>query len=80
MMTDLKIENFRIHKCTEIKNIGNMLAIVGKNDIGKSSVLEAMEFHFSGVGFADDDKNDATKEVKISTTINGHYSCEPPRV
>lgn len=79
MMTDLKIENFRIHKCTEIKNIGNMLAIVGKNDIGKSSVLEAMEIHFNGTGFADDDKNDTTKKVQISTTINGHHSCEPPK-
>lgn len=63
MLTKVIIDNFRIHQHTEIPNIGEILAIVGKNDVGKSSVLEAMNMHFNNIAFSDEDKNDPTKDI-----------------
>lgn len=50
-LTKIHIQNFRIHKDTNIfageKNIGNLLVLVGKNDIGKTSVLKALDVFFN---------------------------------
>lgn len=50
-LTKIHIQNFRIHKDTNIfadgNNIGNLLVLVGKNDIGKSSILKALDVFFN---------------------------------
>jgi predicted ATP-dependent endonuclease of OLD family len=48
-LTKLKLENFRGYAgetCVEIDT--NLTAIIGKNDIGKSTILEALDIFFNG--------------------------------
>ncbi len=58
-LTKIHIQNFRIHKNTNIfseeKNIGNLLVLVGKNDIGKSSILKALDVFFNEQEVGSDD-------------------------
>lgn len=39
----VKIKNFRGYRTETIIPISNLTAFIGKNDVGKSSVLEALE-------------------------------------
>lgn len=63
-ITSVKIKNFRSYKNeTEIK-FGNLTAFVGKNDIGKSTVLEALDIFFNeNNGPIKLDKDDINKEA-----------------
>jgi predicted ATP-dependent endonuclease of OLD family len=60
----VKIENFRSYK-DEVKiEFGNLTAFVGKNDIGKSTVLEALDIFFNcGSGLIKLDKDDINKQA-----------------
>jgi AAA15 family ATPase/GTPase len=40
------IEGFRCHSTQMVFNFSDLTAIVGKNDSGKSSILEALQFFF----------------------------------
>jgi AAA15 family ATPase/GTPase len=44
-LSSLKIENFRMLENLEIKRLGNVNLIVGKNNSGKSTVLEALRVY-----------------------------------
>ena len=44
-LTNLKIQNFRLLKDVEIQQLGRVNLIVGKNNAGKSSVLEALRIY-----------------------------------
>lgn len=44
-LSSLKIENFRMLENLEIKKLGNVNLIVGKNNSGKSTVLEALRVY-----------------------------------
>jgi predicted ATP-dependent endonuclease of OLD family len=58
----LKIKNFRSYK-EEVKiDIGDLTAFVGKNDIGKSSILEVLDIFFNeNKGVIKIDKDDINK-------------------
>ena len=58
----IKIKNFRSYK-DEVKiDIGDLTAFVGKNDIGKSSILEAFDIFFNeNKGVIKIDKDDINK-------------------
>jgi Predicted ATP-dependent endonuclease of the OLD family len=58
-IVSLKIENFRGYKnLTEIK-FDDLTVFVGKNDVGKSTILEALDIFFNdGKGSVKIDKND----------------------
>ena len=57
MLTHIQLTNFRIHKSTDINIVDTFSALVGKNDIGKSSVLEALDILCnSGKSISEDDK------------------------
>ena len=58
-IVSLKIKNFRGYKdLTEIK-FDNLTVFVGKNDIGKSTILEALDIFFNdGKGTVKIDKTD----------------------
>jgi len=43
----LKIKNFRGYKDEVSVDIDNLTVIVGKNDIGKSTILEALDVFFN---------------------------------
>ncbi|HQQ02402.1 MAG TPA: ATP-binding protein [Bacteroidales bacterium] len=60
----IKIKNFRSYK-EEVKiDIGDLTAFVGKNDIGKSSILEVLDVFFNeGKGVIKMDKDDVNKSA-----------------
>lgn len=48
MLSSLQIQNFRALKDVKIKKLGRVNLIVGENNSGKSSVLEALRIYASG--------------------------------
>lgn len=74
----IKLENFRGYENETTIELGNLSVFVGKNDIGKSSILEALDIFFNenkGVVKIDKDdinkkcKNNGNTEVKISVVF-----------
>lgn len=74
----IKIENFRAYKDETIIELNNLNVFVGKNDIGKSTILEALDIFFNenkGVIKIDKDdinkqcKNEGNTEIKISVVF-----------
>lgn len=60
----IKIQNFRSYKDEVEIEIGDLTAFVGKNDIGKSTVLEALDIFFNcGSGIIKLDKDDINKQA-----------------
>ena len=58
----IKIRNFRSYQEQVEISAGNLIAFVGKNDIGKSSILEALDIFFNkGKGTIKMDKDDVNK-------------------
>ena len=72
----LKISNFRGYKEETFIEFDNLTAFVGKNDIGKSSILEALDMFFNeGKGSVKFDKDDVNidsrenQEKEICITV-----------
>lgn len=60
----IKIKNFRSYKDEVEIEFGDLTAFVGKNDIGKSTVLEALDIFFNdGKGVIKIDKDDINKQA-----------------
>lgn len=60
----VKIKNFRGYKDEVEIQFGNLTAFVGKNDVGKSTVLEALDIFFNaGKGIIKIDKDDINKQA-----------------
>ncbi len=58
----LKLRNFRSYKSEVVIDIDDLTVFVGKNDIGKSTVLEALDIFFNeGKGVIKLDKDDINK-------------------
>lgn len=47
-LTELKLKNFRCYKDEITFGIKDLTCIIGKNDIGKSTILEALDCFFNG--------------------------------
>lgn len=47
MLQSLKIENFRCFRSFELNNLGRINLLVGKNNSGKTSLLEAVQLFSS---------------------------------
>lgn len=61
----VKIKNFRSYKDEVEVTFENLTAFVGKNDIGKSTVLEALDIFFNdGKGVIKLDKDDINKKAE----------------
>lgn len=74
----LKMQSFRGHKYSEVYFDDNFTAIIGKNDVGKSSILEALEIFFNNdtVKIDVDDCNihSTNQEIVIDVTFElNHY-------
>ena len=67
-LNGLKLKNFRCYKDDIIIPIDDLTCIIGKNDIGKSTILEALNAFFNGVI----DKGDLSQN-SLSDTIE--ISC-----
>ncbi|MEA4969131.1 MAG: ATP-binding protein [Candidatus Pelethousia sp.] len=62
----MKLRNFRGYKQEVLIDFCNLTAFVGKNDIGKSSILEALDIFFNeGKGAVKIDKNDVNKHAVL---------------
>ena len=46
-LKQMKIKNFRGYKDETIVDFDNLTAFIGKNDAGKSTILEALEIFFN---------------------------------
>ena len=75
----MKLTNFRGYKEEVLIDFSNLTAFVGKNDIGKSSILEVLDIFFNeGKGSVKLDKDDINKhavlegdsEIRISVCFN----------
>lgn len=61
----IKIENFRAYENETIIELNNLNVFVGKNDIGKSTILEALDIFFNeNKGIVKIDKDDINKQCK----------------
>ncbi len=58
----LKIKNFRCYQPETIFLIDDLTAIIGKNDIGKSAILEAIDAFF----------NDSIDQSDLSTNADNN--------
>ncbi len=66
----LILKNFRIFKETTIIDFDNLTAFIGKNDIGKSTILEALDIFFNGR------EKDAQVKLDKEDISKGAYSDE----
>ena len=63
-MKTLKLKNFRSYKDEISVDFCDLTAFVGKNDIGKSTILEALDIFFNeGKGVIKIDKDDINKQA-----------------
>lgn len=61
----VRVENFRAYKSETTFEMNNLNVIVGKNDIGKSTLLEALDIFFNeNKGIIKIDKDDINKKCK----------------
>ena len=72
-ITKIKIENFRGYKEKTTIKIDNLSVFVGKNDIGKSTILEALDVFFNDkdavVKIDSEDLNKQATEEQISISV-----------
>ena len=68
----LILENFRSYKEATSIEIGDITTIIGKNDIGKSTILEALEIFFNNetVKITQDDANIDSENKKVSISCD----------
>ena len=60
----IKLKNFRSYKDEVSIDFGDLTAFVGKNDTGKSTILEALDIFFNeGKGVIKLDKDDINKQA-----------------
>ena len=61
-ISQIKIKNFRGYRTETVININDLTVFVGKNDVGKSTILEALDIFFNeGKGAVKLDKDDINK-------------------
>ena len=63
-IVSLTLENFRSYRTPVTITFNDLTVLIGKNDIGKSSVLEALDIFFDNRSI---DKND----INIEASANG---------
>jgi putative ATP-dependent endonuclease of OLD family len=70
ILKTVKIKNFRGYQTETIIPISNLTAFIGKNDAGKSTILEALEIFFNNslVNCEKDDLNITADNNKIEIT------------
>ena len=61
-LVKIKLKNFRCYQSEMIFKVDDLTAIIGKNDIGKSAILEAMDAFF----------NDSIEKGDLSTSVDSN--------
>lgn len=71
----LKMKNFRGYSDEVTIDFCNLTTFVGKNDIGKSTILEALDIFFNeGKGVVKIDKDDINKQIALGGDTEIHIS------
>ena len=70
----LKIKNFRSYKNEVEIDLCNLTAFVGKNDIGKSTILETLNIFFNGSKTIKMEESDINKQAKLSGDTETYIS------
>lgn len=72
------LENFRAYKNHTVIPISDMTAFIGKNDAGKSTILEALDIFFDG-GTVKIESNDASKNGDAKNVCIGVIFSDLPK-
>ena len=72
------LENFRLYKERTEIYLDDLTVFIGKNDAGKSSILEALDIFFDG-GTVKIEASDASKSGDDKNIIIGVVFSEPPK-
>lgn len=70
----LRLKNFRSYKDTKTINFDNLTALIGKNDVGKSTILDALEIFFND-SIVSMDQNDLNIHAKSDDNVEIQISC-----
>jgi len=71
-LRSLTLKNFRAYKAETTINFDELTTIIGKNDIGKSTILEALEIFFNNAAV----KIDSSDPNIYSSSNIVEISCE----
>lgn len=75
-LKSIAIKNFRCYKDTVKIELDDLTAFVGKNDAGKSTILEALDIFFNeGDGVVKIDENDINRECKNSGDLETCFTA-----
>lgn len=66
----LHIRNFKSIQDLEIQNIENALILVGKNNTGKTGILDAIQAAFGCCSISDTDFNEKRQNIEITITLS----------
>lgn len=79
-LISLEIENLRCYTAPLKVDLDNLTTIIGKNDIGKSTILEALEIFFNNdvVKISQDDASIYSDSKKVSITCE--FSSLPKKI
>ena len=69
-ITSVHIRNFKAIREMEIHGIENALILVGKNNTGKTSVLDAIRAVAGSYQIQESDFNERKQNIEISITLN----------
>lgn len=84
-LQEITIKNFRAYKSETVFKLDDLTVIVGKNDVGKSTILEALDVFFNdGKGITKIDKTDVNvserDEGNLETVISAVFSDVPDSI
>ena len=68
-ITSLRIQNFKYIQDLLISDIENALILVGKNNTGKTGILDAVRTVFGGYQVTEKDLNEKKQNIEISMTL-----------
>ena len=67
LIDSILLENFRGYQSRQVIKVSDLTAFVGKNDVGKSTILEALDIFFNeGKGVTKLDAQDINKDAKAA--------------
>lgn len=79
-IVSLTLENFRSYKAPVTISFNDLTVLIGKNDIGKSSVLEALDIFFENRKIDSDDINIEAKAIGETAKLTVVFSNLPDEI
>ena len=79
-IVSLTIENFRSYRNPVTISFNDITVLIGKNDIGKSTILEALDIFFENRKIDSDDVNNDAKANGESAKLSVIFSNLPTEI